>query len=165
MLVSRELEASLVQATVEACDRAHAEVTLEHMALALTENPSAMAMMASCGARFEFVRSVLIVNLALKPQQKAGGRPAIPHASLAHHRVMQRALMRVRAKGSCWNGGEQVMGADALEALLVEAGSSAVTCLGRCGVTLEGLREAARAGLAARRASGLPGGALRPSRA
>ena len=58
-MIAQELEVSLHMAFVEARQKRHEFITVEHLLLALIDNPSAAEALRSCGAKPESLRKDL----------------------------------------------------------------------------------------------------------
>jgi len=57
---SKDLEQGLHRALVIANDHSHEYATLEHLLLALTEDPDGLAVMEACGVKVDLLRENLI---------------------------------------------------------------------------------------------------------
>ena len=58
-MIAQELEVSLHMAFVEARQKRHEFITVEHLLLALLDNPSAAEALRACGANIEQLRKDL----------------------------------------------------------------------------------------------------------
>ena len=58
-MIAQELEVSLHMAFVEARQKRHEFITVEHLLLALLDNPSALEVLKACGAKVEELRRAL----------------------------------------------------------------------------------------------------------
>ena len=58
-MLNKELEASLNEIFREAYERNHEFITLEHLLLALLENPQSADLLRHCGANIDLLRSDL----------------------------------------------------------------------------------------------------------
>ena len=58
-MIAQELEVSLHMAFVEARQKRHEFITVEHLLLSLLDNPSAAEALRSCGAQIEQLRKDL----------------------------------------------------------------------------------------------------------
>ncbi len=56
-MIAQELEVSLHMAFVEARQKRHEFITVEHLLLALIDNPSAAEALRSCGAKTDALRN------------------------------------------------------------------------------------------------------------
>jgi hypothetical protein len=127
---SRELESTLHRALAEANHREHEYATLEHLLLALIDDPDASAVMTACKVDLGLLREKLTnyIDKELRELVKPNGDDARPTA--AFQRVMARAVTHTQ-----WVGREEITGANALVAMLAEKESLAVRLLGEQGMT------------------------------
>ena len=58
-MIAQELEVSLHMAFVEARQQRHEFITVEHLLLALLDNPSAAEVLRACAANIDELRKVL----------------------------------------------------------------------------------------------------------
>ncbi|MCJ9429241.1 ATP-dependent Clp protease ATP-binding subunit ClpA [Kordiimonas marina] len=119
---SPHLEETLHRALKEANSRAHEYATLEHLLLALLEDPDAVAVLRACDVDVELLRGQLVDYLDedLESLRVDGeGLEATPTAGF--QRVVQRALLHVQSSGR-----EEMTGANLLVALFSERESHAV---------------------------------------
>jgi ATP-dependent Clp protease ATP-binding subunit ClpA len=109
-MISTELEVSLHLAFVEARQQRHEKLTVEHMLLALLDNPSAQKVLKVCHADIESLRLSLITFMKEHLKSVDGEKEVdvLPTHSL--QRVIQRAIMTVETR----NTGAEVTGADML---------------------------------------------------
>jgi hypothetical protein len=120
---SAALEATLHRSVALAAERKHGYNTLEHLLLALIEDPDAAAVMEACAADLVALRATLVryVDEDLKQLTKMGdlgiGDPA-PTAGF--HRVIQRSVIHVQSAGR-----HDVTGANVLVAIFSEMESHA----------------------------------------
>ena len=127
---SRELESTLHRALAEANHREHEYATLEHLLLALIDDPDASAVMKACKVDLGFLREKLTnyIDKELRELVKPNGDDARPTA--AFQRVMARAVTHTQ-----WVGREEVTGANVLVAMFAETESPAVSLLGEQDMT------------------------------
>src|SRR5438874_13509557 len=59
IMIAQELEVSLHMAFVEARQKQHEFITVEHLLLAMLDNPSAAEVLKACGVDLEELRRVL----------------------------------------------------------------------------------------------------------
>ena len=59
-MIAQELEVSLHMAFVEARQKRHEFITVEHLLLALLENPSAQEVLKACAAKVDELKKALI---------------------------------------------------------------------------------------------------------
>jgi ATP-dependent Clp protease ATP-binding subunit ClpA len=131
-MIAQELEVSLHMAFVEARQARHEFITVEHLLLALLDNPSAAEVLRACACNIEDLRKSLQNFIAdntptLPPSSEADTQP-----TLGFQRVIQRAIMHVQSTS---NGKKEVTGANVLVAIFGEKDSHAVYYLHQQGVT------------------------------
>jgi ATP-dependent Clp protease ATP-binding subunit ClpA len=131
-MIAQELEVSLHMAFVEARQARHEFITVEHLLLALLDNPSAAEVLRACACNIEDLRKSLQNFIAdntpvLPPNSEADTQP-----TLGFQRVIQRAIMHVQSTS---NGKKEVTGANVLVAIFGEKDSHAVYYLHQQGVT------------------------------
>ncbi|MGR3485850.1 MAG: ATP-dependent Clp protease ATP-binding subunit ClpA [Paracoccaceae bacterium] len=118
---SSTLEQSIHAALALANDRKHELATLEHLLLALIEEPDAARVMKACAVDLEELRSALeeyIEDDLSTLVTDVEGSEAVPTA--AFQRVIQRAAIHVQSSGR-----SEVTGANVLVAIFAERESNA----------------------------------------
>ncbi len=131
-MIAQELEVSLHMAFVEARQQRHEFITVEHLLLALLDNPSAAEVLRACSANIEDLRKSLTHFIKDNTPQVAGTDDVDTQPTLGFQRVIQRAIMHVQSTG---NGKKEVTGANVLVAIFGEKDSHAVYYLHQQGVT------------------------------
>ncbi len=131
-MIAQELEVSLHMAFVEARQQRHEFITVEHLLLALLDNPSAAEVLRACAAHIEDLRTSLTNFIKDNTPQVAGTDEVDTQPTLGFQRVIQRAIMHVQSTG---NGKKEVTGANVLVAIFGEKDSHAVYYLHQQGVT------------------------------
>ena len=131
-MIAQELEVSLHMAFVEARQQRHEFITVEHLLLALLDNPSAAEVLRACSANIDDLRSSLANFIKDNTPQVAGVDEVDTQPTLGFQRVIQRAIMHVQSTG---NGKKEVNGANVLVAIFGEKDSHAVYYLHQQGVT------------------------------
>ncbi|MFZ8953853.1 MAG: Clp protease N-terminal domain-containing protein, partial [Burkholderiaceae bacterium] len=131
-MIAQELEVSLHMAFVEARQQRHEFITVEHLLLALLDNPSASEVLKACSANVDELRKSLTQFIADNTPQVAGTDDVDTQPTLGFQRVIQRAIMHVQSTGS---GKKEVTGANVLVAIFGEKDSHAVYYLHQQGVT------------------------------
>lgn len=96
-MLSKDLEFTLNLAFREARDRMHEFMTVEHLLLALLDNPGAVAVLRACGADIEVLKKDLAAFVdentpLLNAQDKRDTQP-----TLGFQRVLQRAVFHVQS--------------------------------------------------------------------
>ena len=131
-MIAQELEVSLHMAFVEARQQRHEFITVEHLLLALLDNPSAAEVLRACSANVDDLRKSLTNFIKDNTPQVAGNDDVDTQPTLGFQRVIQRAIMHVQSTG---NGKKEVTGANVLVAIFGEKDSHAVYYLHQQGVT------------------------------
>ncbi|MCX7251187.1 MAG: ATP-dependent Clp protease ATP-binding subunit ClpA [Burkholderiales bacterium] len=131
-MIAQELEVSLHMAFVEARQQRHEFITVEHLLLALLDNPSAAEVLRACSAQIDDLRQALTTFIKDNTPQVAGTEEVDTQPTLGFQRVIQRAIMHVQSTG---NGKKEVTGANVLVAIFGEKDSHAVYYLHQQGVT------------------------------
>lgn len=129
-MLSKELEYTLNNAFKEARDKRHEFMTVEHLLLALLDNPSATPILKACGADIEALRQDLIDFIDANIPKLAEDSDMETQPTLGFQRVIQRAVFQVQSseKG-------EATGANVLVAIFNEKESQAVYFLGKQNVT------------------------------
>jgi ATP-dependent Clp protease ATP-binding subunit ClpA len=131
-MIAQELEVSLHMAFVEARQQRHEFITVEHLLLALLDNPSAAEVLRACAASIEDLRKSLVAFIKENTPTVSGTEEVDTQPTLGFQRVIQRAIMHVQSTGS---GKKEVTGANVLVAIFGEKDSHAVYYLHQQGVT------------------------------
>jgi len=129
-MIAQELEVSLHMAFVEARQKRHEFITVEHLLLALLDNPSAAEVLRACAANIEELRKELIAFITEHTPTVAGTDEIDTQPTLGFQRVIQRAILHVQSSGK-----KEVTGANVLVAIFGEKDSHAVYFLQRQGIT------------------------------
>jgi ATP-dependent Clp protease ATP-binding subunit ClpA len=129
-MIAQELEISLHMAFVEARQKRHEFITVEHLLLALIDNPSAADALRACGANIEQLRRDLSKFISEHTPTVAGVDDIDTQPTLGFQRVIQRAILHVQSSGR-----KEVNGANVLVAIFGEKDSHAVYYLHKQGVT------------------------------
>ena len=96
-MIAQELEVSLHMAFVEARQQRHEFITVEHLLLALLDNPSASEVLKACSANIDDLRKSLTQFIADNTPQVAGTEDVDTQPTLGFQRVIQRAIMHVQS--------------------------------------------------------------------
>ncbi|MGE5621706.1 MAG: ATP-dependent Clp protease ATP-binding subunit ClpA [Bacillota bacterium] len=131
-MIAQELEVSLHMAFVEARQARHEFITVEHLLLALLDNPSAAEVLRACAVNIEDLRKTLTNFITDNTPTVPGTSEVDTQPTLGFQRVIQRAIMHVQ---SASNGKKEVTGANVLVAIFGEKDSHAVYYLHQQGVT------------------------------
>jgi ATP-dependent Clp protease ATP-binding subunit ClpA len=128
-MIAQELEVSLHMAFMEARQKRHEFITVEHLLLAMLDNPSASEVLRACGANVEELRK-LLTEFISEHTPVVGGEDVDTQPTLGFQRVIQRAILHVQSSGK-----KEVTGANVLVAIFGEKDSHAVYFLHQKGVT------------------------------
>ncbi|MDQ2819633.1 MAG: ATP-dependent Clp protease ATP-binding subunit ClpA [Pseudomonadota bacterium] len=131
-MIAQELEVSLHMAFVEARQARHEFITVEHLLLALLDNPSAAEVLRACAVNIDDLRKTLTNFIGDNTPTVPGTGEVDTQPTLGFQRVIQRAIMHVQ---SASNGKKEVTGANVLVAIFGEKDSHAVYYLHQQGVT------------------------------
>ena len=131
-MIAQELEVSLHMAFVDARQKRHEFITVEHLLLALLDNPTAAEVMRAVGANIDDLRKNLIQFITEHTPTVAGTDDVDTQPTLGFQRVIQRAIMHVQSSS---NGKKEVTGANVLVAIFGEKDSHAVYYLHQQGTT------------------------------
>jgi ATP-dependent Clp protease ATP-binding subunit ClpA len=118
---SNTLEQAIHAALAQANERRHELATLEHLLLALIDEPDAARVMKACSVNLEELRATLVKYIdddLTTLETNIEGSEAVPTA--AFQRVIQRAAIHVQSSGRT-----EVTGANVLVAIFAERESNA----------------------------------------
>ncbi len=130
-MLNKELEFTLNLAFKEAKDKRHEFMTVEHLLLALLDNPSAANVLQACEANIDELRHHLedfiqeTTPIIPSEEEERETQP-----TLGFQRVLQRAVFHVQSAGKT-----EVTGANVLAAIFSEQESQAVYFLRRENIT------------------------------
>ena len=128
-MIAQELEVSLHMAFMEARQKRHEFITVEHLLLALLDNPSASEVLRACAANVDELRK-LLADFVTEHTPLLAGEEVDTQPTLGFQRVIQRAILHVQSSGK-----KEVTGANVLVAIFGEKDSHAVYFLHQKGVT------------------------------
>ena len=128
-MIAQELEVSLHMAFMDARQKRHEFITVEHLLLALLDNPSASEVLRACAANIEELRK-LLTDFIGEHTPVVTGDEVDTQPTLGFQRVIQRAILHVQSSGK-----KEVTGANVLVAIFGEKDSHAVYFLHQKGVT------------------------------
>ncbi len=120
-MLSKELEFTLNLAFKDAREKRHEFLTVEHLLLALTDNPAASQVLKACGANIDRLRQDLQAFLAETTPLLPVNDSRETQPTLGFQRVLQRAILHVQSSGK-----REVTGANVLVAIFSEQESQAV---------------------------------------
>ena len=128
-MIAQELEVSLHMAFMEARQKRHEFITVEHLLLALLDNPSASEVIKACAAELDELRK-LLSEFITEHTPIIATDDGDTQPTLGFQRVIQRAILHVQSSGK-----KEVTGANVLVAIFGEKDSHAVYFLHQKGVT------------------------------
>jgi ATP-dependent Clp protease ATP-binding subunit ClpA len=129
-MIAQELEVSLHMAFMEARQKRHEFITVEHLLLAMLDNPSAAEVLRACAADITSLRQQLTEFIEKHTPRLPGEDEVDTQPTLGFQRVIQRAILHVQSSGK-----KEVTGANVLVALFGEKDSHALHYLTQQGVT------------------------------
>ncbi len=122
VMLSKELEHSVNQAFQNAVEKRHEFLTVEHLLLALLDNPDAAEVLHACGVDMRGLRGELTEFIDVTtPRLNSDAKDDDTQPTLGFQRVLQRAAFHVQSSGKA-----EVTGANVLIALYSEQESQAV---------------------------------------
>ena len=120
-MIAQELEVTLHMAFVDARQKRHEFITVEHLLLALLDNPSAAEVLRACGANIDELRQEISQFVDQHTPIVGGTEEIETQPTLGFQRVIQRAILHVQSSGK-----KEVTGANVLVAIFGEKDSHAV---------------------------------------
>ncbi|QZA76936.1 ATP-dependent Clp protease ATP-binding subunit ClpA [Deefgea tanakiae] len=129
-MIAQELEVSLHMAFMDARQKRHEYITVEHLLLALLDNPSAIEVIKACGANLDELRRQLSDFVTEHTPVVSGTAEVETQPTIGFQRVIQRAILHVQSSGK-----KEVTGANVLVAIFGEKDSHAVYFLHQQGIT------------------------------
>ncbi|MFZ9495988.1 MAG: ATP-dependent Clp protease ATP-binding subunit ClpA [Candidatus Methylopumilus sp.] len=129
-MIAQELEVSLHMAFMDARQKRHELITVEHLLLAMLDNPSAAEVLKACGSNIDMLRNELTQYIDDHTPTISGEDEVDTQPTLGFQRVIQRAMLHVQSSGK-----KEVNGANVLVAIYGEKDSHAVYFLHQQGVT------------------------------
>ncbi|MBU1223944.1 MAG: ATP-dependent Clp protease ATP-binding subunit ClpA [Gammaproteobacteria bacterium] len=129
-MIAQELEVTLHMAFMDARQKRHEFISVEHLLLAMLDNPSAVEVLRACGANIDAMREQLGVFIEEHTPKVEGEGEVDTQPTLGFQRVIQRAILHVQSSGK-----KEVTGANVLVAVFGEKDSHAVYFLSQQGVT------------------------------
>jgi len=120
-MIAQELEVSLHLAFVEARQKRHEFITVEHLLLTMLDNASAAQVLRACSVNIDELRSVLSDFIATHTPVTPGDQEVDTQPTVGFQRVIQRAILHVQSTNK-----KEVTGANILVALFGEKDSHAV---------------------------------------
>ncbi|HEU0282447.1 MAG TPA: ATP-dependent Clp protease ATP-binding subunit ClpA [Gallionella sp.] len=128
-MIAQELEVSLHMAFVEARQKRHELITVEHLLLAMLDNASAAQVLRSCSVDIDELRQAVTAFVDKHTPTVPGEEEVDTQPTVGFQRVIQRAILHVQSTQK-----KEVSGANILAALFGEKDSHAVHFLTERGV-------------------------------
>ena len=128
-MISQELEVSLHMAFMDARQKRHELITVEHLLLAMLDNPSALDVLQACGVNLEKLKTEISGHIEEHTPLVSGLEEVDTQPTLGFQRVIQRAMLHVQSSGK-----KEVTGANVLVAIFGEKESHAVYFLHQEGI-------------------------------
>ncbi len=125
-MLSKELEFTLNLAFKEAREKRHEFMTVEHLLLALLDNPAAEDVLKACSVNLDQLRNELTVFLDETTPVLSEIDERDTQPTLGFQRVLQRAIFQAQSSGK-----KEVNGANVLVAIFNEQESQAVYLLNK----------------------------------
>ncbi|VEB44861.1 ATP-dependent Clp protease ATP-binding subunit ClpA [Chromobacterium violaceum] len=129
-MIAQELEVSLHMAFMDARRKRHEFISVEHLLLAMTDNPSAAEVLRACGANIDQLKKQLTDFIDEHTPTVPGETEVETQPTLGFQRVIQRAILHVQSSGK-----KEVSGANILVAIFGEKDSHAVYYLHQQGIS------------------------------
>ena len=129
-MLDKDLEQTLNDAFRNARDKRYEFVTVEHLLLALLENPAAIKVMRACGADLDELHGELTRFIEDNSPRLTDDDERETQPTLGFQRVFQRAVQHVQSSGK-----KEVSGANILVAIFGERESHAAFFLNRQNVS------------------------------
>ncbi len=129
-MIAQELEVTLHMAFMDARQKRHEFISVEHLLLAMLDNPSAAEVLRACGANLDAMREQIGKFVDEHTPRVAGEGEVDTQPTLGFQRVIQRAILHVQSSGK-----KEVTGANVLVAVFGEKDSHAVYFLSQQGIT------------------------------
>ncbi|NOY63727.1 MAG: ATP-dependent Clp protease ATP-binding subunit ClpA [Gammaproteobacteria bacterium] len=129
-MLSKELEFTLNVAFQEAREARQEFMTVEHLLLALLDNPAVAAILTACNANLDALKRDLATFLGESSPQLAADVDKETQPTLGFQRVLQRAVFHVQSAGK-----KEVTSTNVLVAVFGEQDSQAVYFLNKQDIT------------------------------
>ena len=129
-MIAQELEVSLHLAFMDARQKRHEFITVEHLLFAMLDNPSAVEVLQACAVSIDLLRQQLGDFIGKHTPMLAGTEDIDTQPTLGFQRVIQRAILHVQSSGK-----KEVTGANVLVAIFGEKDSHAVFFLTQQGLS------------------------------
>jgi catechol 2,3-dioxygenase-like lactoylglutathione lyase family enzyme len=127
-MIAQELEVTLHMAFMDARAKRHEFISVEHLLLALLDNPSASKVLRACSPDVEQLRKLLSEHVT-RHTPVVKGDEVDTQPTLGFQRVIQHAILNVQSAGAL-----EVTGVNVLMAIFGEEDAHAVSFLHQIGV-------------------------------
>src|SRR5215204_2054914 len=129
-MITKELENTLNLAVAEATTRQHEYITLEHLLLALLNDPTARDVIYACGGNLNALKKDIEEFFAAHSEMVNADPSILPEQTIAFQQVLQYAFLQAQASEQ-----QEVNGGSVLAALFHAKHSHAVFLLNKHGIT------------------------------
>ncbi len=133
-MIAKDLETCLQKAFTNANQARHEFITVEHLLLAILDEPTVVETLKACNADFDLLRGVLTDFIRDNTPVVPGTKDMDTQPTLGFQRVIQRAIMHAQSALS-GTGKDEVTGATILASLFGEKDAHAVYFLHQQGIT------------------------------
>jgi len=140
---SRSLRQSLRRARALADEGRHRYAELEHLLLALIDDPDAAAVMRACNVDRDKLLRALVTHIEAEPGKFETNGSEVSQPAAGFQRVFQRAVVHVQSSGL-----KVVTGADVLVAMIAEGDSQVAVLMREQGMTRYDMTRAISHGIA-----------------
>ena len=133
-MIAKDLETCLQKAFTNANQARHEFITVEHLLLAILDEPTVVEALKACNADFDLLRGSLTDFIRDNTPVVPGTKDMDTQPTLGFQRVIQRAIMHAQSASS-GAGKDEVTGATVLASLFGEKDAHAVYFLHQQGIT------------------------------
>lgn len=133
-MIAKDLETCLQKAFADANQSRHEFITVEHLLLAILDEPTVVEALKACNADFDLLRGALTDFIRDNTPVVPGTKNMDTQPTLGFQRVIQRAIMHAQSASS-GTGKDEVTGATVLASLFGEKDAHAVYFLHQQGIT------------------------------
>ena len=133
-MIAKDLETCLQKAFTNANQARHEFITVEHLLLAILDEPTVVEALKACNADFDLLRGSLNDFIRDNTPVVPGTKDMDTQPTLGFQRVIQRAIMHAQSASS-GAGKDEVTGATVLASLFGEKDAHAVYFLHQQGIT------------------------------
>ena len=133
-MIAKDLETCLQKAFSDANQSRHEFITVEHLLLAILDEPTVVEALKACNADFNLLRGALTDFIRDNTPVVPSTKDMDTQPTLGFQRVIQRAIMHAQSASS-GTGKDEVTGATVLASLFGEKDAHAVYFLHQQGIT------------------------------